>query len=101
MVDLSENCPACLLKLKEHSVQNFRDCIMKLFDKMENNRLDGNYSKVSAEKNKEALRVINDLLKLTRSILVECDKDPDANDLAIKYLLNQKQLLTKLRDTLF
>ena len=74
---------------------------MKLFDKMENNRLDGNYSKVSAEKNKEALRVINDLLELTRSILVECDKDPDANDLAIKYLLNQKQLLTKLRDTLF
>ena len=54
-----------------------------------------------AGKNKEALRVINDLLKLTRSILVECDKDPDANDLAIKYLLNQKQLLTKLRDILF
>ena len=53
-----------------------------------------------AEKNNEALRVINDLLKLTRSILVECDKDPDANDLAIKYLLNQKQLLTKLRDIL-
>jgi len=56
---------------------------------------------VLAEKNKEALRVIDDLLKLTRSILVECDKDPDANDLAIKYLLNQKQLLTKLRDILF
>ena len=54
-----------------------------------------------AGKNKEALRVINDLLKITRSILVECDKDPDANDLAIKYLLNQKQLLTKLRDILF
>ena len=54
-----------------------------------------------AGKNKEALRVINDLLKLTLSILVECDKDPDANDLAIKYLLNQKQLLTKLRDILF
>ena len=53
-----------------------------------------------AGKNKEALRVINDLLKLTRSILVECDKDPDANDLAIKYLLNQKQLLEKLRDIL-
>ena len=53
-----------------------------------------------AGKNKEALRVINDLLKITRSILVECDKDPDANDLAIKYLLNQKQLLEKLRDIL-
>ena len=48
MVDLSENCPACLHELKEHSVQNFLDCIMKLIDKMENNRLDGNYSKVSA-----------------------------------------------------
>ena len=53
------------------------------------------------EKNQESLSVVNDLLKLTRSILEECDKDPDANDLAIKYLLNQKQLLTKLRDTLF
>jgi len=53
------------------------------------------------EKNQESLSVVNDLLKLTRSILVECDKDPDANDLAIKYLLNQKQLLEKLRDILF
>ena len=53
-----------------------------------------------AEKNKEALRVIDDLLKLTRSILVECDKDPDANDLAIKYLLNQRQLVEKIKETL-
>ena len=52
------------------------------------------------EKNKESLSVVNDLLKLTRSILVECDKDPDANDLAIKYLLNQKQLLEKLKEIL-
>ena len=51
-------------------------------------------------KNQEAVSVINDLLELTRSILQECDKDPDLNDLAIKYLLNQKQLLEKLRDIL-
>jgi len=52
------------------------------------------------EKNQKALSVVNDLLKLTRSILEECDKDPDLNDLAIKYLLNQKQLLEKLRGIL-
>ena len=51
-------------------------------------------------KNQEAVSVINDLLELTRSILQECDKDPDLNDLAIKYLLNQKQLLEKLRGIL-
>ena len=49
---------------------------------------------------KNTLKVIDDLLELTRSILQECDKDPDKNDLAIKYLLNQKQLLEKLRDIL-
>ena len=39
-------------------------------------------------KNQESVSMINDLLELTRSILQECDKDPDKNDLAIKYLLN-------------
>ena len=48
----------------------------------------------------EAVSMVNDLLELTRSILQECDKDPVLNDLAIKYLLNQKQLLEKLRDIL-
>ena len=46
------------------------------------------------------MSVIDELLELTRSILQECDKDPDKNDLAIKYLLNQKQLLEKLKGTL-
>ena len=57
-------------------------------------------AKASRMKNQEALSVVNDLLELTRSILQECDKDPDKNDLAIKYLLNQKQLLNKLKETL-
>ena len=48
----------------------------------------------------ESVSIVNDLLELTRSILQECDKDPDLNNLAIKYLLNQKQLLEKLRDIL-
>jgi len=48
----------------------------------------------------ESVSIVNDLLELTRLILQECDKDPDLNDLAIKYLLNQKQLLEKLRDIL-
>ena len=46
------------------------------------------------------MSVIDELLELTRSILQECDKDPDKNDLAIKYLLNQKQLLEKLKGAL-
>jgi len=46
------------------------------------------------------MSMIDDLLELTRSILQECDKDPDKNDLAIKYLLNQRQLLNKLKETL-
>jgi len=57
-------------------------------------------AKASRMKNQEALNVVNDLLELTRSILQECDKDSDKNDLAIKYLLNQKQLLNKLKETL-
>ena len=60
--------------------------------------IDGN---PTLTKNQEAMSVITDLLKKTRLILKECDKDPDLNDLAIKYLLNQKQLLEKLRDILF
>ena len=51
--------------------------------------------------NKEnALRVIDELVEVSSSILRECDKDPDKNDLAIKYLLNQKQLLSKLEEIL-
>ena len=57
-------------------------------------------AKASRMKNQEALSVVNDLLKLTRSILKEYDKDPDLNDLAIKHLLNQKELLEKLKETL-
>ena len=49
------------------------------------------------EKNQESLSVVNDLLKLTRSILEECDKDPDLKGLAIKHILNQKVLLEKLK----
>ena len=52
------------------------------------------------EKIQESLRTINDLVELSSSILRECDKDPDKNDLAIKYLLNQKQLLAKLEEIL-
>jgi len=52
------------------------------------------------EKIQESLRIINDLVELSSSILRECDKDPDKNDLAIKYLLNQNQLLEKLHKTL-
>ena len=57
-------------------------------------------AKASRMKNQESLGVVNDLLRLTRSILEECDKDPDLNGLAIKHILNQKELLEKLKETL-
>ena len=104
MSDKLENCPVCKNKLNEHRVQDFIDCIQKLFEKNEGKRhnlmnptkliLTGN------AKNQEALSVITDLLKNSRSILTECDKDPNLNKLAIQYLLVQKQLLEKLRDIL-
>ena len=56
--------------------------------------------KMSRMKNQESLCMVNDLLKLTRSILQECEKDPDKNHLAIKNLLIQKELLNKLKETL-
>jgi len=61
--------------------------------------LQNSYSSLMV-KIKNTLKVIDDLLELTRSILKECDKDPDLNDLAIKHLLNQKELLEKLKETL-
>ena len=95
MSDKSEYCPVCHMQIKEHRVQNFIDCIEKLINQ---NKDDS--SPTSFDKNQEAISMITDLLKKTRSILQECDKDPDKNDLAIKYLLNQKQLLNKLKETL-
>jgi hypothetical protein len=56
--------------------------------------------KSSRIKIQEALKIIDGLVELSSNILKECDKDPDLNDLAIKYLLNQKQLLEKLKETL-
>ena len=103
MSDKLENCPVCKNKLNEHRVQDFIDCIQKLFEKNKGNRTETNPTKIiltGNAKNQEALSVITDLLKNSRSILTECDKDPNLNKLAIKYLLVQKQLLEKLRDIL-
>ena len=104
MSDKSENCPVCLYEIKNHTVQDFIDCIQKLFEKNEGNRIETNPTKIILSvnaKNQEALSVITDLVKNSRSILTECDKDPNLNKLAIQYLLVQKQLLEKLREILF
>ena len=103
MSDKSENCPVCKNKLNEHRVQDFIDCIQKLFKKNEDNHTETNPTKIiltGNAKNQEALSVITDLVKNSRSILTECDKDPNLNKLAIQYLLVQKQLLEKLREIL-
>jgi len=39
MSDKSENCPVCKNKLNEHRVQDFIDCIQKLFEKNKKQRL--------------------------------------------------------------
>ena len=57
-------------------------------------------AKASRMKKQEVLSMVNDLLRLTRSILEEYDKDHDLNGLAIKHILNQKELLEKLKETL-
>ena len=95
MSDLSENCPVCKNKLNEHRVQDFIDCIEKLMNKKNSFEINS-----SSAKNQEAMTMITDLLKKTRLMLQECDKDTDLNDLLIKYLLNQKDLLEKLRNIL-
>ena len=108
MSDKSENCPVCLYEIKNHTVQDFIDCIQKLFEKNKGNRRIFRQTEVNPTKiiltgnakNQEALSVITDLVKNSRSILTECDKDPSLNKLAIKYLLVQKELLEKLRDIL-
>ena len=89
--------PCLFVSIKKSHIPNFIDCIQKLFEKNEDNRIDSNPTET---KNQEAVSVITDLLKKTRLILKECDKDPNLNDLAIKYLLNQKELLEKLKETL-
>ena len=103
MSDKSENCPVCKYKLKDHRVQDFIDCIQKLFEKIEGERTETNPTKIiltGNAKNQEALSVITDLLVAVAKIRIECDKDPNLNKLVIKYLLNQKELLEKLRDIL-
>ena len=95
MSNESENCPVCKNKLNEHRVQDFIDCIEKLMNKKNSFEINS-----SSAKNQEAMTMITDLLKKTRLMLQECDKDPDLNDLLIKYLLNQKDLLEKLRNIL-
>ena len=101
MSDKLENCPVCKNKLNEHRVQDFIDCIQKLFEKNEDVEYLSKLEQTTGNaKNQEALSVITDLLKKSRLILTECDKDPNLNKLAIKYLLAQKELLEKLRDIL-
>ena len=99
MSDKPKNCPVCLYELKNHTVQDFMDCIEKLFEKNEDNHTETNPTKIiltGNAKNQEALSVITDLIKNNGYATQYSQNDK----LAIKYLLNQKQLLEKLRDIL-
>ena len=66
MSDKSENCPVCSNVIKEHTVQNFIDCIEKLLEKNEGKRHNlMNPSKLiltGNAKNQEALKLIDNLL---------------------------------------
>jgi len=105
MSDKSENCPVCKNKLNEHRVQDFIDCIQKLFEKNKGNRrifrqTETNPTKIiltGNAKNQEALSVITDLLKNSRSILTECDKDPNLNKLAIQISSSSKAITRKTK----
>ena len=46
MSDKSEICPVCKNKLNEHRVQDFIDCIQKLFEKNKGNRTETNPTKI-------------------------------------------------------
>ena len=62
----SENCAVCSNVIKEHTVQNFIDCIQKLFEKNEGKRHNlMNPTKLfllGNAKNQEALKLIDKLL---------------------------------------
>ena len=100
MSDKLENCPVCKNKLNEHRVQDFIDCIQKLFEKNEGKRHNlMNPTKIiltGNAKNQEALSVITDLIKNNGYATQYSQNDK----LAIKYLLIQKELLEKLREIL-
>ncbi|NWK02263.1 hypothetical protein HX804_03040 [Marine Group I thaumarchaeote] len=104
MSDKLENCPVCKNKLNEHRVQDFIDCIQKLFEKNKGNRRIFRQTEVNPTKiiltgnakNQEALSVITDLIKNNGYATQYSQNDK----LAVKYLLVQKQLLEKLRDIL-
>jgi nucleoside-diphosphate-sugar epimerase len=105
--DKSETCPVCSNEIKNHTVQNFIDCIEKLMNKKPSYF---NVTSPTEAKNQEALKVINGLLELSRKDLEEYEKK-DPEDLTIKVILQyqqyylsyvhkQKELLEKLRDIL-
>ena len=46
LTDESEICPVCKNKLNEHRVQDFIDCIQKLFENNKGNRTETNPTKM-------------------------------------------------------
>jgi len=61
MIDKKKICGICLHEISSHTVQNFMDCIKKLLDKMEDDRLENPYF----HKNQKALRLLDELLDQT------------------------------------
>ena len=61
---ITENCPVCENKLKEHTVQNFIDCIEKLMKKQNSLVINSsNYEIQVSATIEEALKSINVLLE--------------------------------------
>ena len=101
MSDKSKICSVCLHEISSHTVQNFIDCIKKLLDKLEDDRLENPYY----QKNQKTLRLLDDLLDQTskrqeiiiKKLFDEIEDDRLENPY---YQKNQKalQLLDELLD---
>ena len=85
----NSKCKICGIVVQPH----FQDTKLPKEEHLAKNqgfRLNDNEKlEASRLKIQNTMSMIDDLLELTRSILQECDKDPDKNDLAM-YLLNQR-----------
>ena len=70
MIDKKKICGICLHEISSHTVQNFMDCIKKLLDKMEDDRLENPYF----HKNQKALRLLDELLDQDTAYFISSNK---------------------------
>ena len=70
MIDKKKICGIYLHEISSHTVQNFMDCIKKLLDKMEDDRLENPYY----QKNQKALQLLDELLDQDTAYFISFNK---------------------------